>query len=80
MEDTEIEVLLGRQMPHTGHKRPPQRPILGLLRQDFVDGRVVNGRCPIGLVRHGQALLLHPRVEHPENEVFRDYSALSTRL
>src|SRR5215510_303022 len=29
----------------------------------------MNRRCPIGLVRHGQALPLHPRIEHPEDEV-----------
>ena len=43
MEDTEVEVLLGRQMPHTGHKRPPQRPIIDPSGKDFVDGRVMNG-------------------------------------
>ena len=31
MEHAQIEVLLGREMPHTGHKRPPQRPIIGPL-------------------------------------------------
>ena len=28
MQHAEIELLLGREMPHTGHKRLPQRPII----------------------------------------------------
>ena len=38
MEDTEIELLLGREMPHTGHKRLPERPIIGPFGKNFVDG------------------------------------------
>ena len=56
MEHAQIEVLLGREMPHTGHKRPPQRPIIGPFGKDFVDGRVVDGRFPkvesVGTDRH----------------------------
>src|SRR5262249_24548335 len=69
MEDTKIEVLLCRQMPHTGHKRLPQRPIIRPFRKDFVDRRVVDRRCPIGVSGHRQALPLHPRVEEPQDEV-----------
>jgi hypothetical protein len=69
MEDTDIELLLGREMPYTGHKRLPQRPIIRPFRKDFIDGRVVYRWCPIGLSRHGQALPLHPGVEHPQDEV-----------
>jgi hypothetical protein len=29
MEHAEIELLFGREMPHTGHKRLPERPIIG---------------------------------------------------
>ena len=69
MEHAEIELLLGREMPHTRHKRLPERPIIGPFRKDFVDGRIVNGRCPVSVCRYGQALPLHSGVEHPQNEV-----------
>ena len=32
MEYAEIELLLGREMPDTGHERLPERPIIGPLR------------------------------------------------
>ncbi len=32
MEHAEIELLLCREMPHTGHKRLPERPIIGPFR------------------------------------------------
>ena len=69
MEHAEVEVLLCRQMPYTGHKRVPQRPIIGPFGKDFVDGRIVNGRLALGVVRHGQSLPLHPSVKHPQDEV-----------
>ena len=65
MQDTEVEVLGFSERLHTGHKRLPQRPIIGPFRKDFVDGRVVDGRLALGVVRDGQALPLHPGVEHP---------------
>jgi len=58
MEHAEIELFLGREMPHTGHKRLPERPIIGPSRKDFVHGRVVNDRFPLGVCRYGQALPL----------------------
>ena len=69
MEHAQIEVLLCREMPHTGHKRPPQRPIIGPFGKDFVDSRVMDGWFAMGICRHGQALPLHPRVEQPQDEV-----------
>src|SRR6266702_8714546 len=69
MEHAEIELLRGREMPHTGHKRLPERPIIGPSGKDFVDRRIVNGRLALGVVRHGQTLPLHPGVEHPHDEV-----------
>src|SRR5262249_37903418 len=69
MEHAEIELLRGREMPHTGYKRLPERPIIGPSGKDFVDRRIVNGRLALGVVRHGQTLPLHPGVEHPQNEV-----------
>jgi hypothetical protein len=65
MQHAEIKVLLVRQMPHTGDECLPERPIIGPFGKDFVDGGVVNGRFPGGVLRHGQALPLHPRVEDP---------------
>jgi len=69
MEHAEIKLLLDREMPHTGHKRLPERSIIRPFRKDFGDGRVVNGRLALGVVWNGQALPLHPRIKHPQNEV-----------
>ena len=51
MEHAEIELLLDREMPHTGHKRLPERSIIRPSGKDFVDGRVMNGRFAIGVGR-----------------------------
>src|SRR4029434_2924886 len=56
-------------MRHTGHKRLPERAIIRPFGKDFVDGRVVNGRLALGVVWDAQALPLHPRLTHPQNEV-----------
>src|SRR5438876_8984062 len=69
MEYTDIELLLGREMPHTGHKRLPERAIIRPFGKDFVDGRIVDGRFALRVVWNGQALPLHPGVEHPQDEV-----------
>src|SRR5882724_7719674 len=69
MEHAQIELSLCREMPHTGHKRLPERPVIGPFGKDFVDGRVVDGRLALGVVRHGQTLPLHPGVKHPHDEV-----------
>jgi len=69
MEHGEIELLLGREMPHTGYERLPQRPVIRPFGKDFVDGRIVDGRLAVGVLWYGQALPLHPRVEHPQDEV-----------
>jgi len=69
MEYPDVEVMLDREMPHTRHKGLPQRSIIGPSRKHFVDRRIVDGRLALGVVRDGQALPLHARVEHPQNEV-----------
>ena len=69
MEHAEIEPFLGREMPHTGDKRLPERSIIHPSGKDFVHGRVVNGRLALGVLRHRQALPLHPRVEDPSDEI-----------
>src|SRR5215216_4747800 len=69
MEHAEIELLLDREMPHTGDERLPERAIIRPFGKDFVDGRVVNGWLALGVVWNGQALPLHPRIKHPQNEV-----------
>src|SRR5262249_49222526 len=69
MEHAEIELLLGREIPYTGHKRLPERPIIGPCGTDFVDGRIVDSWFPSGVRWHRQALPLHARVEHPEDQV-----------
>ena len=40
MEYAGVQAFLGRQMPYTGHKRLPQRPIIGPFGKDFVNGVV----------------------------------------
>ena len=69
MQHAGVEVFLGRQMLYTGHKRLPQRSIIGPFGKDFVDGRVVNHWFALGVLRYGQTLPLHPGVEHPQDEV-----------
>jgi hypothetical protein len=60
MEHAEIELLLNREMPHTSHKRLPERAIIRPFGKDFVDGRRVNGRFALRVMWNGQALPLHP--------------------
>ncbi len=65
MQHASVEVLRCRQMPYTGHKGLLERPIIGPFGKDFVDGRLVNGRFSVGILRNGYTLPLHPGVEHP---------------
>ena len=44
MQYAEVELLLDREMPHTGHKRLPERAIIRPFGKDFVDSRVMNHR------------------------------------
>ena len=44
MEHAEIELLLCRQMPDTGHKRLPERAIIRPFGKDFVLYFPVNSR------------------------------------
>ena len=69
MEHAEIALFLRREMPPTGHKRLPQRPGIGPCGKGPVDGGVVDGGCSIGVWRDGEPLPLHPRVEHPQDQV-----------
>ena len=54
MQHTEVKVLLGREMPHTGYERLPQRAIIRPSRKDFVDSRIVHGRLALGIVGIGR--------------------------
>jgi hypothetical protein len=69
LEHADVELFLRREMPHTRHKRLPERAIIRPSGKDFVDGRIVDGRLALGVVRHGQTLPLHPGVEDPQDEV-----------
>jgi len=53
MEYAGVKMFLCRQMANTGHKRLPERPIIGPFGKNFVDGRVMDGRFPVGVVRNG---------------------------
>ena len=50
MEHAGVEVFLGRQMPHTGEERLPERPIIGPSGKDFVDTRVVHSGLALRIV------------------------------
>jgi hypothetical protein len=52
MEHTEVEVLIGREMRHTGDERLPERPIIDPFREDSIDGRVVDGGLAMDVWRH----------------------------
>ena len=69
MQDAEIELVLIRQMPHTGDKSLLKGAVVGPSGEDFVDGRVMDGSMTVGVFGYGQALPLHPRVQQPQYEV-----------
>ena len=56
MQYAEIEVLLCREMPHTRHKRPPERAIIGPFSKGTVDIGVVDGRFASGVLRERETL------------------------
>src|SRR3989442_15113369 len=43
MQHAGVEMFLFGEMGHTGHKRLPERPIIGPFGEDAVNGRIVNG-------------------------------------
>lgn len=69
MEPADIALCRGREMPHTGHTRLPERPVSGPLGKAFVDRGVVPGRLPLGSLWYGEALPLHARIQEPQDEM-----------
>ena len=69
MKDPEIEVVVRRQMPHTGDKCLFKRSIVGPFRESFVDCCVMDSRLSVGCPWDRQGLPLHACVEHPQDEV-----------
>ena len=69
MQDAEIEVVLLRQMPHAGDECLIERAIVGPFGEHLVDGRVVDHGGPVACLGHRQALPLHTRVEHPQDQI-----------
>jgi len=65
MQDAQIELVLVRQMLHTGDKRLLKGAVVCPSGEDFVDGRVVDGRLAMGVFGHRQAFPLHPGIEDP---------------
>jgi hypothetical protein len=53
MEHTGVGVFRGCQMLYTGEERLPQRPIIGPFGEDAIDGRVVDDRLALGVLRYG---------------------------
>jgi hypothetical protein len=45
---------------------------VGPFREDSVDRRVVDGRLALGILRDGQALPLHARIQDPQDEIEAD--------
>src|SRR5271166_2850964 len=71
MQDTEVEVVVRRQMPHTGDKCLFKRSIGRPFRESFVDCRVMDSRLSVGCPWDRQALPLHACVEHPQEESWK---------
>jgi hypothetical protein len=69
MQHAEVEFLLVREMTYTGDERLLERSIIGPFGKGSVDVRVVNVWFAMRVFRHGQALPLHPRIKHPQDEV-----------
>jgi hypothetical protein len=65
MQYTEIQVLLGCKMSHTGDERLLKRPIMSPLGKGSVDVGVVDGWLALRVFGYRQALPLHPGVEDP---------------
>jgi hypothetical protein len=51
MQHTGVEVLLYRQIPDTGHKRLPQRSIIGPFGKGFIDVGVMESWFALRIVR-----------------------------
>ncbi len=69
MQDAEIEVVVIRQMLHTGDTCLLSGAIVRPSGEDLVHRRRVDSRLAVTLFGYGQALPLHASVEHPHNEV-----------
>ena len=69
MQNTEIELVVCRQMRHTGNEGLLQRTVVRPAGKDFVDGGVVDGIGAIRGLRDRQALPLHAGVEHPQDQI-----------
>ena len=69
MKDAEIEVMMLRQMSHTGDECLIERAIVRPFGEHFVDCRVVDHGGPVARPRYRQALPLHARVEQPKDQI-----------
>ena len=69
MQDAEIEAVLLRQMPHAGDEGLIKRAIVGPSGKHLVDGRVVDHGGSVICLGYWEALPLHTRIEHPEDQI-----------
>jgi hypothetical protein len=69
MQHAEVEFLLFGEMGYTGDERLLERPVISPFGKGSVDIGVMNFRLAIGTFRNGHARPLHPRIQHPQNEV-----------
>jgi hypothetical protein len=69
MQDAAIELVVRCPMPHPGDEGLLKGAVIRPPDEDFVDGRLVEGWLTLGVWRDGQALPLHPCIEHREDEV-----------
>ena len=69
MQYTEVEVLLGGKMSHTGDERLLKRPIMSPVGKGAVDVGVVDGWLALRVFGERHALPWHSGVEDPSDEV-----------
>ena len=69
MQNAEIELILLRQMFHTGDKGGGNGAIIGPLGEDFVDRGVVDFSLTVTIRGYGQGLPLHTSIEDLQDEV-----------
>src|SRR3954451_16815699 len=69
VQDAEIEAILLRQISHAGDEGLIERAIIGPSGEHLVDGCVVDHGGAIVCLGYRQALPLHARIEHPEDQI-----------
>jgi hypothetical protein len=69
MQNSEIELMMCRELRHTGDKSLLQRTVIRPAGDDFVDGGGVNSIGAVGRFRDRQTLPWHTGVEDLQNQI-----------